>query len=114
MTIEIYDMEETEPYRNGFRLTYQGKPITQNISGCVSGSDICDISVLLDKYPSGTDWKSYCSQEVPSPTTEGDLLNWDFALGIIVGVACCAGIFITLLVITRFRKKIQTGYTALN
>jgi len=119
ITIEIYEMAETESFDNGFRVTYQGKPITRNITGCASGSDscdtgsdICDIDTLLDKYPSGTDWTSYCAQEVP--TTNEKLIDLDFALGAMVGVACCAGIFITLLVISKFRKKTRPEYKALN
>jgi len=103
ITIEFYDMAETETFLNGFRLTYQGKPITQRMSGCATDSDICDINVLFDKFPAGTDWTSYCAQEIP--TTSENLFNWDFYVGLMVGVACCTGLVITSLIIIKWRRK---------
>jgi len=104
-------MVETETFRNGFRLTYQGKPITQNISGCVSGSEICDINIMLDKYPSGNDWTSYCAQDVPTKTRK--LLNWDFAVGVLVSAGCCAVMCIISFVISRWKNRGREGYTTL-
>jgi len=116
ITIEFYDMAETETFLNGFRLTYQGKPITQRMSGCPNDSDICDINILFDRFPEGTDWTSYCAQEVP--TTRENLFNWDFYVGLMVGVACCTGLVITSLIIINWRRKspqnCQTDYKPLN
>jgi len=116
ITIEIYEMAETESFNYGFRLTYQGKPITQNMTECPADSEICDLDLLLDRYPNGTNWTSYCVQEVPA-TKAGNSAQWDMIVGVVIGVASCAGLVLSIIIISKLtgkNHKEDNEYNSLN
>jgi len=130
VNIELYDIEWTAnadvdirdlyPTNIGFRLLYNGQPITDHISGCSKGEEICDIDLLvLHVYPFAnvTEWADQCKLQNPigiGGGTNDDIL--DHTKGhhagsggskvvlILMGGLLCAvcGAFVTFLYMSKF------------
>ncbi len=129
INIELYDIEwitnpdeevkDLYPTGVGFRLLYNGQPITEHISGCNKGEEICDIDLLvLHVYPFAnvTEWEDQCKLQ-NSKTDIGDKIDdLDHIRGhhpqsggthvvlILMGGLLCTvcGAFVTFLYMSRF------------
>ncbi len=86
LNIELFDLSwkssasdeirSNFPTNVGFRMLYNGKPITEHITGCMRNEEICDIDLLvLHVYPFSnvTKWDDICKKvdDVVENTTGG-------------------------------------------
>lgn len=129
VNIELYDIEwktnadqelkDFYPTGIGFRLLYNGEMITDHISGCKKGEDICDIDLLvLHVYPFAnvTEWGDQCKLKNPIGTGDRTDNILDHRKGrhshngganvvlILMGAILCVvcGAFVTFLYMTKF------------
>ena len=128
LNIELFDIEwdantpdeirRNFPTNLGFRLLYNGKAITEHVSGCMRDEEICDLDLLvLHVYPFSnvTEWDELCKKQ-NSDTGKGDDSNSSHLdvgqniLTLLLGGLLCGffGAFISFMYLskspTRFSK----------
>ena len=100
-----------------FRLLYNGKVITQYVSGCMKNEDLCDIDLLvLHVYPFSnvTEWEDECRRKESDDDDEDSLEKTkskeridrdgsNVLLYLLGGLLCMViGAFVTFLYMSKF------------